>query len=235
MIKRDAIIFGYNEYARQIARNIGGQFRSVRLYTQSEAELKIGQERGYDMAQFDLGDDWDDIARDYLLEDLLIFCALEDDAENIFITISLRAAFSDVTIVSLAKNQENANKLKIAGANKVMAILQTTANVITEILEKPIVTELMHNILYEKSKLEIAQILIEEEFSVVGKSLHDIAWHDEYGVIILAVVDRELGTSFIFTSKGYNHRVDPGDLLVVIGYDHDIQIFKEAIRGKTDG
>lgn len=232
MIKRDAIIFGYNEYARQIARNIEGQFRSVRLYTQSEADLKSGTDRGFDMALFDLGDEWDDIARDYALDELLIFCALEDDAENIFVTISLRAAFSDVTIVSLAKNQENVNKLKIAGANKVMAVLQTTANVITEILEKPIVTELMHDILYEKSKLEIAQIPIEAEYSIVGQSLHDITWHDEYGVIILAVVDRELGTSFIFTSKGHSHRLDPGDLLIVIGYDHDIQTFKEAIRGE---
>lgn len=232
MIKQDAIIFGYNEYARQIALNIKGQFRSVRLYTQDETERKAGLERGYDMALFDLGDEWDDIARDYLLEDLLIFCALDNDAENVFLTISLRAAFNDVTIVSLAKNQESANKLRIAGANKVMPILQTTANVITEILEKPIVTDVMHNILYEQSSLEIAQIHIDEDAAIVGKQLHDIIWHEEYGIIILAVVDQELGTSFIFTSKGHNHKIDPGDLLVVIGYDHDIKNFEETIRGK---
>ena len=233
-MKSHAIIFGYNEYARQIARNVSGQFRSVRLYTQNESDLKSGQERGYDMARFDLGDEWDDITRDYDLEELLIFCALEDDAENVFVTISLRAAFGNVTIVSLAKNQESANKLKIAGANKVMPILQTTANVITEILEKPIVTELMHDILYERSKLEIAQIHIEEGFDIVGRRLHDVVWHEEYGVIILAVVDRELDTSFIFTSKGHNHKIDPDDLLVVIGYEHDIEAFKKAIRGEHE-
>jgi Trk K+ transport system NAD-binding subunit len=230
-MKRDAIIFGYNEYARQIAGNIEKQFRSVRLYTMRDTELQAGQERGFDMALFDLEDNWDDIAKDFDIDELLIFCALEDDAENVFLTISLRAAFGDVTIISLAKNQESANKLKIAGANKVMPILQTTANVITEILEKPIVTDLMHNILYEKSNLEIAQLLIEEGSSIVGKRLHDIAWHEEYGVIILAVVDRELGTSFVFTSKGHNHKIDPNDLLVVIGYDHDIKNFETTIRG----
>lgn len=231
MMKRDAIIFGYNEYARQIAVNIEKQFRTVRLYTMQDPELKAGHERGFDMALFDLEDNWDDIAKDYDIGELLIFCALEDDAENVFLTISLRAAFGDVTIISLAKNQESANKLKIAGANKVMPILQTTANVITEILEKPIVTDLMHNILYEKSNLEIAQLSIEEKSPIVGKRLHDIAWHEEYGVIILAVVDRELGTSFVFTSKGHNHKIDPDDLLVVIGYDHDIKNFEATIRG----
>ncbi len=234
MMKNHAIIFGYNEYARQIAHNVKDQFRSVRLYAQNESDLRSGQERGYEMARFDLGDEWDDITRDYDLEELLIFCALEDDAENVFVTISLRAAFSNVTIVSLAKNQESANKLKIAGANKVMPILQTTANVITEILEKPIVTELMHDILYERSKLEIAQIHIEEGFAIVGNRLHDVSWHEEYGVIILAVVDRELDTSFIFTSKGHNHKIDPDDLLVVIGYEHDIEAFKKAIRGEHE-
>jgi Trk K+ transport system NAD-binding subunit len=231
MIKKDAIIFGYNEYARQIAFNVEGQFRSVHLYTQYESDAKAGRERGFDMAIFDLGDEWDDITKDYDLEDLLIFCALEDDAENVFLTISLRAAFTNVTIISLAKNQESANKLRIAGANKVMPILQTTANVITEILEKPIVTDVMHNILYAKSSLEIAQIHIEEGMSIVGKRLHDITWHEEYGIIILAVVDQELDTSFIFTSKGHNHKIDPGDLLVVIGYEQDIKNFEETIRG----
>ena len=231
MIKQDAIIFGYNEYARQIAANIAGQFRSVRLYTQSDAELKTGRERGYEMALFDLGDEWDDIPRDFAIDDLLVFCALEDDAENVFLTISLRAAFADATIIALAKNQESANKLRIAGANKVMPILQTTANVITEILEKPIVTGIMHNILYEESSLQIAQIAIEEGMTIVGMQLHDVAWHEEYGIIILAVVDRELGTSFIFTSKGHNHKIDPGDLLVVIGYEKDIKNFESHIRG----
>lgn len=231
MTKRDAIIFGYNEYARQIASNIDSQFRSVRLYTQSEAEIKAATERGYNIALFDLGDEWDDIAEDYNLEEMLIFCALDNDAENIFLTISLRASFSDVTIISLAKDQESANKLKIAGANKVVPILQTTANVITEILEKPIVTDVMHDILYEKSKLEIAQITIGEHDTIVGKQLHDFAWSEEYGVIILAVVDAELDTSFIFTAKGYNHKIDPGDMMVVIGYEYDIKAFKDAIRG----
>jgi len=230
MIKRDAIIFGYNEYARQIAANIKNQFRSVRLYTAHEAELKVALEKGYDAALFDLGDDWDDIASAYAIDDLLVFCALENDAENVFLTISLRAAFADVTIVSLAKNQESANKLKIAGANKVMPILQTTANIIAEILEKPVVTELMHDILYEKSALQIVQIEIGETDGIVGMQLHDVTWHEEYGVIILAVVDRELDTSFIFTSKGYNHKIDPGDLLVVIGYAKDISHFKTFIR-----
>ena len=234
MMKRDAIIFGYNEYARQIAANIDSQFRTVRLYTQSEPEIKTASERGYDVALFDLGDEWDDIADDFNMDELLIFCALENDAENVFLTISLRAAFSDVTIISLGSSQESANKLKIAGANKVMPILQTTANVITEILEKPIVTELMHNILYEKSKLEIAQIAIEEGSPFVGMHLYDVAWHEEYGVIILAVVDRELGTSFVFTSKGHNHKIDPGDLLVVIGYEHDIKNFENTLRGISE-
>ena len=234
MIQRDAIIFGYNEYARQIADNIKNQFASVRLYTMNESEAKAAKERGYDCALFDLGDEWDEIARDYATGELLIFCALENDAENVFLTISLRAAFSDVTIISLATNQESANKLKIAGANKVMPILQTTANIITEILEKPIVTQLMHKILYEESTFEIAQIAIEEGHAIVGKCLHDVAWHEEYGVIILAVVDRELDTSFIFTSKGHNHKIDPGDLLIVIGYEHDIKTFEKAIRGSGE-
>lgn len=231
MKKNDAIIFGYNEYARQIATSIRDDYRCVRLYVQDTQTADGAKEKGFDAALFDLGDEWDDISADFSMDDLLVFCALDDDAENIFLTISLRAAFADVTIIALAKNQESANKLRIAGANKVMPILQTTANVITEILEKPIVTDVLHDILYEESDLQIAQVSVGKSGCITGRRLHDVNWHEQYGVIILAVVDRELGTSFVFTARGYNHKIDEEDLLVVIGYEADIRAFEHEVRG----
>jgi Trk K+ transport system NAD-binding subunit len=134
-------------------------------------------------------------------------------------------------IVALAKTNEEVNKLKIAGANKVLPIVQMTANLISEMLEKPVVTNVLHNILYEESSIKIAQINIEEGDTIIGLNSRDIAFKEMYNLLLLAVVDKEMDTNFIFTAKGYNHKIDPDDVLVVIGLQHDIDNFKMQVKG----
>jgi voltage-gated potassium channel len=233
MTKKEAVVFGYNEYAKQIAKQIDSKYRSVRLFVLDDASLQKAKEEGFDAALFDLSENWDEIERSYAIEELLVFCALDDDAENIFLTISLRATFQELYIISLAKNQESANKLKIAGANKIVPILQTTANIITEILEKPVVTDVLHGILYEKSDIKIAQMTIGEGADAVGKKVQEIAGERANGVIILAVVDDEMSApSFVFTSKGSGHTVKAGDILIVLGYDNEIKTFERKMGGR---
>ena len=53
-------------------------------------------------------------------------------------------------------------------------------------------------------------------------------------MILLAVVDFRMSESFVFTTKGYNHMLDPGDVLVVIGYDKDIKAFEKEIGGSCE-
>ncbi len=233
MIQNDVIIFGYNEYAMQIAHSIRNEYRSVHVYVFEAQDLESVKSAGFQASLFDLSDNWDDISQNHKIDELVIFSALEDDANNIFVTISLRSAFESVTIIALASNEESANKLKMAGANKVIPVIQTTANIIVGQLESPITTEVLHRVLYEESDLKIAQITMAENSEYVGRYLHEVHWNEQFGVIVLAVVDHEISTSFIFTSRGQEHKLDPDDLLIVIGYEKDIQEFERAVGGRS--
>ncbi len=136
-------------------------------------------------------------------------------------------------IIALSQNNEGVNKLKIAGANKVLPIIQITANVISDILEKPIVTNILHKILYEESEIKISQINMKKNYSIIGKKSHDISFKDEYNIILLAIVDKEMSTNFIFTAKGFNHKIDADDVLVVVGLQVDIDSFEMQIKGDS--
>ncbi len=217
-----AIIFGYNEYAKQITAHLESEYDKVISYILPHTYNRLKEEEKKDRFEFDLSDNWDEIGAQYNEDEIIIYCALDDDAENIFLTISLREVFKTSFIITLGQNSESEDKLLLAGASKVIPILQTTANIITEILEKPVITQLLHDILFEQSDLKIAQITIKKDAHIDKKKLNDIAWQEHYGVIVIAVVDKELSTSFLFTSKGYNHALDAGDILVVVGYDKDI-------------
>jgi len=224
-----AIVFGFNEYAKQIIRQISGEYPSFSVFVMSEEELNAVRSAGYEGELFDLGENWQSIQKRFDLNSLIVFCALQNDAENVFLTISLRSVFWDLPIIALAGEHESARKLKSAGANKVMPILQITASVIAEMLEKPIVNEVIHDILYENSALKIVQISVPENSFIVGKHLYDIDWANEFDVIVLAIVDHELSATFSFTSKGHNHHIDPDDILVIVGYEDKINILSRAI------
>jgi len=233
MIQRDIIIFGYNEYALEIAKSIQPEYRSVHIYTLNEQNRALVEQAGFKCSIFDLSDNWHEISDNYNLSELLIFCGIEDDAQNIFVTISLRASFESVRIIALAASDETSNKLKMAGANKIIPVAQTTANIIVEHLESPITTNVMNDILYGNGDLKTTQVKVAESSEYIGQYLYSIKWNEKFGVIVLAVVDEKMTSSFLFTSKGQKHKLQAGDLLVIIGYEKDIQVFKHAVGGEA--
>lgn len=226
---QSAIVFGYNEYAKQIARKVSEEYETFIIFVLDEASRIEAVKDGFRSEIFDLSDDWHSIEDCCSSEGLITFCALDNDAENVFLTISLRATFENITIIAMAGDQESASKLKSAGADKVMPILQITANIITEMLEKPTVTGVLHDLLYENSTLKIVQITVPEKSFIIGKYLHEIAWRETYDIVVLAIVDHELSATFSFTSKGHNHHIDAGDILVVVGYEDKINMLSAAM------
>lgn len=218
----DVVVFGYNEFAKEIVHQVRETNRSVVIYALKEAHIEEAEKDGIDVKAFDLDDGWDDF-KEYKMKETLFICALEDDASNVYLTIGLRDALKDVRLVALASTQEHASKLRLAGANKVISKLQVTADVIIEVLEKPIVTRIIQEILQERSDLNTVQITLEEGSPLLGRSLYAVSLQQERELIVLAVVDEQLQTHFIFTSKGHNHMLKAGDILVVIGYDGPVE------------
>ncbi|MDX9965711.1 potassium transporter TrkA [Sulfuricurvum sp. IAE1] len=232
MRKKGAIVFGFNEYAKEIAMQIAPEYSSFVVYVMNDTEKASAETRGFETEIFDLSEEWRSIEERFDPDSLIVFCALDNDAENVFLTISLRSVFEDLTIIALAQDNESAAKLKSAGANKVLATQQITAGIIDEMLEKPTVREVLHDILYENSALKIVQLAVPEGSFLVGKHLYDIDWAGEYDVLVLAIVDQELSATFSFTSKGHNHHIDPHDLLIVAGYEDKIAALSDAMGEK---
>lgn len=226
MINQTALIFGLNKYAFEIALNAKTKYKNIKIYSLHDDKIENSL---YKIEQFDLSDEWSDIENSIDIESSVAFCVLEDSAENIFLTISLRAHFENLTIIAIASNQESANKLKMAGANKVIPLVETTADIITNILEKPISNKVLHSILYEESNLKIAQVKIQNEAYFEGEKLFDIDWSLHRGIIILSLMHEDLSNEFIYSSKVKHHVIKNGDVLIVIGYNRDIEEFKKEI------
>ncbi|MBD3796371.1 MAG: NAD-binding protein [Campylobacterales bacterium] len=226
MENRNVLVFGNNEYGLEIAKNVRYKYTNITIFGLEEEHK---QNEDFQFAKFDLSDNWDELSSLYDMQTSIIFCALKDEAKNIFLTISLRSAFPDVAIIALAKNNEDSNKLHMAGATKVIPIVETTANIITDMLKKPIVTEVLHNILYEESLLKIIHVEIKDATCFGGEFPADINWSRDHGVLVLSILHDDGSHEFIYSSKAKHNEIKNGDIFVVVGYEADIKEFKKFI------
>lgn len=221
------LVFGNNEYGVEIAKNVQYKYSDITIFTLENIDESIPSE--FQLEKFDLSDDWDELSQKHDMESSIIFCSLKDEAQNIFLTISLRSAFPDITIIALAKNNEDSNKLHMAGATKVIPIVETTAHIITDMLKKPIVTGVLHEILYEDSNLKIIQVEVHNADCFGGKYPADINWSREHGVLVLSIIRKDGTHEFIYSSKAKHNIINDGDIFIVVGYEDDIKEFKKFI------
>ncbi|MFA5233290.1 MAG: NAD-binding protein [Sulfurimonas sp.] len=234
MKNRAALIFGYNDYALEIAKNIRDEYENIYLYSLNSEQDTLKNRSDFEVKSFDLSDKWDELNENIEIEKSIAFCVLEDSAENIFLTISLRSSFPDLNIIALSNNKQTASKLQMAGANKVIPLVQTTAEMIAEMLQKPIIKEVFHKILFQSGTLKIAQVKIDEKNSYVGKKIFDIDWSKKYGVMVLALVNKDMSSEFIYSSKIKHHVVDKDDVFIVVGYETDIKEFEKITGSRCD-
>ncbi|MBS4068521.1 MAG: NAD-binding protein [Sulfurimonas sp.] len=234
MKNRVALIFGYNDYALEIAKNIVDSYNKIYIYSLQSEQDTVKNSSEFEIRSFDLSDKWDDINEFVDIKHSIAFCVLEDNAENIFLTISLRSSFPDLNIIALSNNKETANKLQMAGANRVIPLVQTTAEMIAEMMEKPIVKEVFHNILFENSTLKIAQIRINGTNSYIGKEIIELDWDKKYGVIALSIMYENMRNEFIYSSIIKHYRVKEGDSFVIVGYETDIKEFEKIVGSECD-
>ena len=231
-MKREVYLFGDNSYALEIADALAFENR-VSIYTQNEESVEKIRKNGYAIVNsFDLNDDVDTMFMGKNFDNILVFCALDSEAENLFLTISLRAAYRDILLIALARDDVTAKKLKLAGANKTIPFIQVTTDILTEILEQPYVTKVLHNILYEQSDLKLAEVRLKDKSVIIGEFIDEIQWHKLFAIKVIALSSVNHEIAYVYDKSLDSYTLKEDDILVVIGYDKDIKAFESKV-GKS--
>jgi voltage-gated potassium channel len=158
-----------------------------------------------------------------------VFCLLLEDSENVFLAISARALDPRLRIVAVCQAPEAAPKLLAAGADKVVDPYEISGARVHELLERPLVVELMEQTVFGLQDLNIAEVTIPAGTWLHGVRLSELRRHMRQNVILLGVVDLERGKNLIFSTRGIDHNLDYGDVLVVIGPARDVENFRAMI------
>ncbi|HHD80429.1 MAG TPA: TrkA family potassium uptake protein [Campylobacterales bacterium] len=234
MANRQAFIFGYSKRSIFITQELQKKSFLLSIIVSNNEAYNRAKEDGYlDIFKLDMTNDDELLGKLNVKENDYLICVMEDSHFNVFLTLSLRALYPKNKIIALSDSFHVTQKLKMAGATKVIDLYQVSANRIYNILHKPIATKLIDNLLSPDNNLSIREIIIPPN-SFLDKIMVDDFDFPKYNVLLVGMIDRRLSEKFLFITTGLEHRLDVGDTMVCIGYNDNLDIFEKYISLEED-
>ncbi len=228
-LENNILLIGYGRYGEKIAKF----FDKEELYIIEISQKNLQKARHDGFEKLFLIELEDDESLEQIISQKKfshIFCALDNEEENVFFTITLKSLNKNIQIIAICESKESERKLKLAGADKVIDTMEGSASKIFHLIEKPAVMEAIEEILFEDEDIDIREIEIPKNSFLEDKYIKDIDFKKLYNLILIGIIDKEKGDSFVFVTKGINHKIDEGDILVIIGYKEDIRRFIKDLK-----
>ena len=219
-------LFGFDDFGEDVAKSLGKTSLTVVVF--NDEEEKRAKDKLYDVIRLREIDD-DELMK---IEDFDIAIAvLRDEDKNLFLSLSLKDLFPDKKLVAKVSEKGNEYKYRLAGVDKIINPYEVTANRIMTILKKPLTLKIIEEIIFEDNDLSFAEIEIPKNSFLDGKYMKEVYKEisDNYNILIVAIVDKEMSENVQFVTRGINHKLDSGDVLVVVGDKRDIEQFKEDL------
>ena len=231
-MSKKVIIYGYTTLGSKIANILSDKKYDILVVDFEQSALFQASKDGFKTFESTLLNDNDLIEIGIDKDVDALFCVSYSNKNNLFITLSARNLSKDLKIITISKTKAEANKLEIAGATKVLNPNELGAFRIYRYLSKPLMLRVLDDILFSKSDLNISEIYIEEDSLLKDIYLKDMTVHKDFNILLLGIMDLEISDKFIFNTKRINHKIDDGDVLVVVGKNEDLENFSNYINNK---
>ncbi|MEJ2405188.1 MAG: NAD-binding protein [Candidatus Thiodiazotropha sp.] len=217
----ETLIFGCGALGHQVGLQLTERDIDAYLYSDNLDEVGKMVARGLNAGALDYTDD--DKLRSVGIGSWVktIFCLFSEEAKNLFLTLSVRSLDPDLKIICVSESTAASKRLKAAGATKVIDPYEISGHRVHELIARPYLVEMLEHTMYGK-QIDIAELEIPADSALTGVRLDELELGQRYNLIVLGVVDLELGNQLIFSNNGIEHRLDPGDILVVIGLKDEI-------------
>jgi voltage-gated potassium channel len=234
MAKYRIIIFGCNSLSSAVALSLKNLSQELLIVAQDKECIESLNSQGFNTRTIDYNNDAElrDLGIGEHVE--IIFTFFNDDARNVFLTISAREIAPDLNIISLTQSKDSSHKLFAAGATKVIDPYEISGRKVYDLIKRPLIAETIEKVVFGDADLNLAELRIVKGSFLDGNRLGELALSRNYDLIVLGAIDRELSDDFIFACSGMDHKLDQDDILVVIGKADEINRLKqEALQPTT--
>lgn len=226
-MKDHYVICGYGRMGAVIASELKKKRIPFVIVEQSDEKIEQIEEKGFNFVQ-------DDATLDNTLINAGVKNAkgtvvvLDNDPDNLFVTMSARNLNADAYIISRCVKYDTGQKLKRAGANKVVNPYISGGHRMAELLLSPFVedTVSLESQNYNSIDLSIEEFSVDHLKSIDGKSIAESRFRQKHGLLIVGIVKND-GESIINPSSDFI--LASGQKVMVIGTNEDLIKLNEVL------
>lgn len=145
-----------------------------------------------------------------------LVCAVDSDAENVYITLVARSLNPNIGIVARASEDAAADRLYRAGANRVVSPYATSGRRMALIALRPEVVDFFDLARSGSGAVRIAELLVAEDSKLVGQTVDQVC-----GSATALLIRRAAGE--LLPNPSRDTVVKAGDLVVTFGAPGTVQ------------
>jgi voltage-gated potassium channel len=162
-----------------------------------------------------------------------LVAALDSDAGNLFVTVSARALRSDLFIVARARVEATEEKLRRAGADRVVNPQSIGGARIAAFVLQPHVTEFLDVVMHDRDlEFRLEEVPVADGAAIAGQSIREAHLRDRTGALVLAL--RESDGSFT-TNPSPDTVIREGHILIAIGTSAELEALTRTVDGRGAG
>lgn len=220
------IICGYGRVGRRVSqefRDLGLEY--VVLDNGAEA-VQIARQRG-DTVVEGTGTEAEGLTRAGLAHARGVVVSSDSDVDNLYITLSAKAARPDVLVVARASTRDAAEKLRLAGADRVVQPYASAGAEMAKLVARPQVAAFLDVVTSAGGPdLRLEELVVTSESSLAGQSLRSLRVRHETGALVIAV--RATDGRFEATPSP-DRPLEVGDVLIAVGTVAELQRLEELL------
>jgi voltage-gated potassium channel len=223
------IICGYGRVGRRVAeefRKAGAQY--VVLDFSKEA-IEAAREHGDHYIEGN-GTEDEDLAAAGLARARGLVASSDSDVDNLYITLSARSERPDLFIVARCAEEDVADKLRRAGANRVVQPYSTAGKEMATLVLQPQVAAFLDAASATGGQdLRFEEIELTGGSAADGKSIKDLQIRQRTGALIIAL--RKMDGTFD-TTPNPEVVLEAGDLMITVGTQSELRALEELFAAR---
>ncbi|HEX7165697.1 MAG TPA: potassium channel protein [Acidimicrobiales bacterium] len=157
-----------------------------------------------------------------------LVAALNGDADNLFVTVTGRALCPELFIVARVRTVNAEEKLRRAGADRVVNPQQIGGMRMAAFVMQPHVSEFLDVVMHDQAmEFRLEELVVPEGSKLCGVSLRESQIRDLTGALVLALRDDR---GAFRTNPPPESTIDPGDVLIAIGTGEQLEALRRMLE-----
>lgn len=218
------IICGYGRVGRRVAAEFRESGIEYVVLDFSPAALEAAGAAG-DLFVDGTGTEDEDLEEAGLGRARGLVASSDSDADNLYITLSARAARPELLIVARGSDEDAARKLRLAGADRVVQPYSTAGKEMAKLVLRPQVAAFLDIVSTSGGpELRFEEIEVRESCEHAGRSIRELRVRQVTGAMIVALRKRD-GT--FDTTPTPDALMEVGDVMIAAGTPDELRRLEE--------